>query len=216
MKRNGFSYHKPAPVPAKADEKAQDRFIETYRKLSSALQNEEKIVFLDSVHPTHQTRLSYGWIGKGTCKELPTTAGQKRINLVGALNLEDMTPITQEYDTINGQSILYFLETFQARMETVKIIHVVLDRARYPTCPEVQEWVKTSRIKLHFLPPCSPNLNAIERCWKIMHEHVTNNRYYPSFSQFTKAVLTFCNVTFPQKARQWVDQLTDNFRPVKS
>lgn len=221
LKRNGFSYHKPVPVPGKADEIAQEQFIEIYEKLNNGLKIDEKLVFMDSVHPTHQTRMSYGWISygwikKGVRKELPTTAGQKRINLVGALNLQDMTLITQEYDTINAQSIIYFLDKLQTRMRDTKTIHVVLDCARYHTCFEVQEWIKTSRIILHFLPPYSPNLNAIERCWKIMHEHVTNNQYYSTFKQFTQAVLNFCNVTFPLKAANWTSRLTDNFRALKS
>ena len=65
---------------------------------------------MDGSHPTHQTRLAYGWIEKGVRKELPTTSGQKRINLMGALDLENMNLITQEYQTIDAQSIVYFLE----------------------------------------------------------------------------------------------------------
>ncbi len=216
LNRNGFSYHKPCPVPAKADAAAQQKFIETYEKLNNSLENNEEIVFLDSVHPTHQTRLTYGWIKKGTRKELPTTAGQKRVNLVGALNLSHMTLITQEYDTINAEAIICFFKRLESKMHTARLIHVMLDRARYHTCKEVEDWIKTSRIKLHFLPPYSPNLNAIERCWKIMHEHVTNNKYYATFKQFSEAILTFCNVTFKEKAQSWVSRLTDNFRPINS
>jgi len=39
--------------------------------------------------------------------------------------------------------------------------------------------------------PYSPNLNPIERLWKILHEHVTNNKYYETFSDFTEATLNF-------------------------
>jgi transposase len=33
-------------------------------------------------------------------------------------------------------------------------------------------------IKLHFLPPYSPNLNPIKRLWKVMNEKVRNNRLF--------------------------------------
>jgi len=214
--RNGFSYHKPAPVPAKADKARQEAFIAFYENLKKTLPDNEKIVFMDGVHPTHQTRMAYGWIRKGTRKELPTTPGQRRMNILGALDLEEMRLMHQEYDTIDGQAIIAFLKNLEVHMPSASAINIVLDAARYHTCPEVMEYVKTSRIRLHHLPPYSPNLNAIERCWKLMHEHVTDNRYHKTFKQFTEAVLTFLNVTFPQNAHLWVDRLSDNFSPLLS
>jgi transposase len=216
LKHNGFSYHKPCAVPAKADAQKQKEFIARYEELKKTLQDNEKIVFMDSVHPTHQTRLVHGWIEKGVRKELPTTSAQKRMNIVGALNLEDMNLIAYEYDTIDAQAIIITLKNLQIRMPNIKTIHIILDCARYHTCPEVLEYVKTSRIKLHHLPPYSPNLNAIEPLWEVMHEHTTNNAYHPTFKDFAKSILGFLNVTFPQKAKQWVDRLTDNFRPIQS
>ena len=172
--------------------------------------------FLDGVHPTHQTRMAYGWIRKGRRKELPTTSGQKRMNIIGALDLEDMRLMHKEYATIDGEAIVCFLKNLEVLMPTASAIHVVLDCARYHTCPAVMDYVKTSRIKLHHLPPYSPNLNVIERCWKIMHEHVTNNRYYSTFKEFVEAINGFLNVTFPKKARSWIDRLSDNFRVLQA
>lgn len=214
--RNGFSYHKPAAAPAKADAEKQKAFIAAYEKLKKTLPDNEKIVFLDGVHPTHQTRMAYGWIRKGRRKELPTTSGQKRMNILGALDLEDMRLMHKEFDTIDGASVVVFLKNLEALMPKAAVIHVVLDSARYHTCPEVMEFVKGSRIRLHHLPPYSPNLNVIERCWKIMHEHVTDNRYYPTFKAFADAVSTFLTHTFPKKARTWTDRLSDNFTPIHS
>jgi transposase len=216
LKRNGFSYHKPAPVPAKADKARQEAFIAFYENLKKTLPDDEKIVFMDGVHPTHQTRMAYGWIRKGTRKELPTTSAQKHMNIIGALDLEKMRLMHKEYATIDGQAIVCFLKNLEILMPTATAIHVILDKARYHTCPLVMEYVKTSRIKLHHLPPYSPNLNIIERGWKIMHEHVTNNRYYPTFNAFTEAINGFLNVTFPKNARLWTDRLSDNFRVLQS
>jgi transposase len=216
LKRNGFSYHKPARVPAKADAQKQAAFIAQYEELKKSLQNGEKIVFMDSVHPTHQMRPAYGWIRKGLRKELPTNAGQKRMNIVGALGLEDMSLFVQEFETVDHEAIILFLKNLQIRNPSAPAIHVVLDSARYHTCPEVLEYVKNSRIRLHHLPPYSPNLNVIERCWKIMHEHVTDNHYYPTFKAFADATLDFLTKTFPEKARLWIDRLSDNFTPVQS
>lgn len=216
LRRNGFSYHKPCAVPAKANAARQKEFIAWYATFKQTLPENETIVFMDSVHPTHQTRLVHGWIEKGARKELPTTSAQKRMNIVGALGLEAMNLIAYEYDTIDAQAIIITLKNLQIRLPDAKRIHVILDCARYHTCPEVQDYVKNSRIVLHYLPPYSPNLNAIEPLWAIMHEHTTANRYYPTFKAFAAAILGFLHVTFPQHAKLWIDRLSDNFRPLHS
>ena len=46
-------------------------------------------------------------------------------------------------------------------------------------------------ITLHYLPPYSPNLNPIERLWKVMNEYVRNNRFFKSAKEFKKEILTF-------------------------
>ncbi|MCH9756018.1 MAG: transposase, partial [Gammaproteobacteria bacterium] len=55
----------------------------------------------------------------------------------------------------------------------------IWDNAGYHKSQAIRDFVKKTNIELHFLPPYSPNLNPIERLWKIMHENVTYNRYYP-------------------------------------
>ena len=44
-------------------------------------------------------------------------------------------------------------------------------------------------IKLWHLPPYSPNLNLIERAWKVMNEEVRNNVYFPDAKTFTSTDL---------------------------
>ncbi|MFT6194035.1 MAG: transposase [Cognaticolwellia sp.] len=39
---------------------------------------------------------------------------------------------------------------------------------------EVKEAAKILHIKLHYLPLYSPNLNLIERLWKVMNGHAIN------------------------------------------
>ncbi|WP_235424876.1 transposase, partial [Vibrio vulnificus] len=41
------------------------------------------------------------------------------------------------------------------------------------------------------LPPYSPNLNPIERLWKVMNEYVRNNIYFSSKAEFTTAINEF-------------------------
>ena len=54
-----------------------------------------------------------------------------------------------------------------------------------------QEQVKNSKIKLVFLPTYSPELNLIERLWKVFTKHVLKNRFYEKFDAFIKACFGF-------------------------
>jgi len=212
LQSHDFTFHQPCGEPAKANAAAQEQFIDDYEKVKKSLPEDDHIVFMDGVHPTHSVRLNRGWIKKGERKEIPTNGSHKRLNILGALDLEKMTLSSQAYNTINGANIIVFLTYLMAVMPS-GIIHVILDQARYHTCKEVKALLLlNTRIRLHYLPPYSPNLNAIEPCWKIMHEHTTNNQYHPSFKHFTEKIWEFLDQTFPQKARIWTDRLTDNFR----
>jgi hypothetical protein len=98
-------------LPRKANPEDQKQFIEYYNKLKDGLGEKDIILFMDSVHPSQNTKLSSGWIKKGVDKPIPTTASRTRINLVGAINLQNfLHPIFGKFDTVNKESIVDFLK----------------------------------------------------------------------------------------------------------
>lgn len=216
LKRNGFTFHQPCGVPAKADAQAQQAFIGKYEGIKAGLGNNDKIVFMDGVHPSHEVRFVRGWIRRGKRCEIPTNASHKRLNILGALNLADMTLQTSEHETLNSEATIEFLGKLLTAYPQGKL-HVILDRGRYQYCNAVHDFEEQNeRLHLHFLPPYSPNINTIERAWKIMHENTTNNHYYATFKDFTEGIRRFFATTFPKKALSWTDRLTDNFRVLGS
>jgi transposase len=153
LKRHDFSFHQPCGVPAKADAEAQKNFVEHYEKIKAGLGCHDQIVFMDGVHPSHAVRFMRGWIRKGKRVAIPTNGSQKRINILGALNLEKMTLKRQEYATLNAENVIAFLAYLLAMMP-VGILHVILDRGSYQNCKAVWAFVaENPRLKLHYLPP---------------------------------------------------------------
>lgn len=216
IKREGFSFRQPCGRPAKADAEAQKAFVEKYEKIKANLGEEDRILFMDGVHPSHAVRFVRGRIRKGMRKEIPTNAGQRRMNILGALDLGEMKVVTQEYAAPNSDAVIAFL-AFLLTTFAFGLIHVILDQGRYQKCAAVAERIaKNPRIRLHYLPAYSPNLNVIERLWKIMHEHTTNNEYYATFKEFTERINDFFGNTFPEKARSRIDRPADNFRIVSA
>ena len=171
---------------------------------------------MDAVHPTQATKLSYGWIKTSHTKHVDTTASRTRLNIVGAIELGHISEtITAKYDTINATSIVDFLEKIRTHFGS-KTVHIILDRSGCHRAELVSEIANKLNIKLHFLPPYSPNLNPIERLWKVMNERVRNNRFFKSAKDFKDAITGFFEQTLPKIGHQLNDRINDNFEMLKS
>lgn len=193
LHRLGFSYKKPKVIPGKADLIKQATFLQAYQGIKADLKPNDQIYFVDSTHPEHNTKPSYGWIlkGKKNDKFVKTNTGRERLNLNGALSLKDKTAVVLEEETINSGSAVRLFKRLAARQPTGKI-HLILDNASYHHSKAVKAWLKRHRrFKLHFLPPYSPNLNLIERLWRFFHQQVTWNRYFATFAEFKRESLKF-------------------------
>ena len=211
LKSYNFRYKKPHAVPGKADKQAQKAFIAEYEKLKQKAGKKEPIYFVDSVHPEHQTRLAYGWILKGVRKEIGTTARQHRLNYMGGICLSTQKIVYESAEKINETSIQSFLYRLRRQHVGKYKVHVIWDNAGYHNSKLVREFAKELGIIIHYLPAYSPNLNPIERLWKLMHEQVTYNRYYETFSEFTEAIKHFFR-HIGKKKRQLSSRITDNFQ----
>ena len=215
LHRMGFTYKKPKIIPGKADRAKQEEFLKTYEETKARLGVNDKIYFLDSTHPEHNTKPSYGWIlkGKANDKFVKTNTGRKRINLNGALNFNDKTAIVLEEETINKEATVNLLEAIKKKQKKGKI-YLILDNASHHHARIVKRWIlHHRRFKLIFLPTYSPNLNLIERLWRFFHQRATWNRYFETFEEFRKTSLNFFkNLNLYQKELSTL--LTDNFQLV--
>ncbi|HCE2839724.1 TPA: IS630 family transposase, partial [Vibrio cholerae] len=212
LHHNGFSYKKPKGVPHKFCPEKQQAFVEYYNNVLKP--SEAPVLFMDAVHPTQSTKLSYGWIRKGQDKLIETTGSRTRLNLIGALSLENIgATVTETYETINSESIVrFFWKLKKEHYPLEQKVHLILDGAAYHRTELVKDTAKVLNIELHYLPPYSPNLNPIERLWKVMNEHARNNVYFSSKREFISAIKEFFDVTLPKVAGSLVSRITDNFQ----
>jgi|TARA_B100001964_G_C14113059_1_gene544784 transposase len=216
LQSHKFSYKKPKGTPAKADPEAQAKWIETYEKLMNTLPEDEPIEFGDGVHPTMTTKVTYGWIRTGTDKPILTTGNRTRMNLMGSINLESMEVTIGDYERLNSEAMRSHFSCLRDKYPTATSIHLILDQGSYNTSAETKKSAEEMGIVLHYLPPYSPNLNPIERLWKVMNEYVRNNRFFHSAKEFRRSILDFFEKTWPKIAPNMTDRINDNFQRLKS
>jgi transposase len=207
----GFSYKKTKRIPGKADAKQQEAFLkDVYEATKTKMQPDDQLYFADGAHPQHNVVTSYGWIEKGTEKEVRSNTGRKRLNINGAINLNHEVVMRTD-DSINADSTVALYKQLEAK-HPIGTIYVVEDNARYYRAKLVQDYLATSRVVPLFLPPYSPNLNLIERLWKFMHKEVLHNQYYDTYDKFKAAVHQFFDrINAGGYAAQLDSLLTENF-----
>jgi transposase len=216
LHRLGFSYKKTKVKPAKADPKKQEDFVEEYKRLKENLKEDEKIMFVDAVHPTHNVMPAYAWILIGTEKEVKSNTGRERVNINGAYSPNDNEIIVRQDETINAQSTVELFKMIEKKNPDLKTIYVILDNAKYNRSKLVKEYLLTSRIKLMFLPSYSPNLNLIERLWKFFKKNVLYNKYYEKVEDFRRAITDFFEIEVKNKTSELKSLMTENFHIANS
>jgi transposase len=189
----GFVYKKTMAVPGGANVEAQEAFLKEMEPFLTEIdQEKEEVYYIDAVHPQHNTRSDYAWIKRGDEKEIRSNSGRRRININGAMNAHRPEEVEiVEAETINAASTKALLQKLLDK-HPGKDIYVFADNARYYQNADIQQWlVQNPRIQLLHLPPYSPNLNLIERLWKMLRKKIINLYHYPTYEAFRKAVLGF-------------------------
>jgi len=216
LHQHNFSYKQPKGVPHKFDEEKQADFIKMYTELKAQVVD-EPILFMDAMHPTQATKVSCGWIKKGHDKSIETTGSRTRLNLVGAIDLNNLAAAqVKRYEKVNSETIQHFFSELRAHNGSDKRIHLILDGAGYHRAHVVKDKANELNIELHYLPPYSPNLNPIERLWKVMNEHVRNNKYFATAKEFRDKIDEFFSQTLPKIGDILGSRINDNFQVLNS
>ena len=187
-------FKKTGLIPGKAPtETVQKDFIQQIEYYSQ--QKGTVLLFFDPCHLLHNVVNARMWQprGKNGTITIKSNTGRKRINILGALDIEDFsvtTTLTEE--TCDSERIVEFLQKIKEKYPHRKIV-VVLDNARYNYAIVTRAFAEENNILLLFLPPYAPNLNLIERLWKFTKKHLVNNTYHENFTQFVNVTDSFFN-----------------------
>jgi transposase len=211
LHRLNYTYKKSKLVPAKADIKKQEEFLEELEEIRGKRGKNDPILYMDGVHPQHNTMLAYGWIKKGKDNIIKSNTGRQRVNINGVVDADTHNVIVRDDQSINAVSTIELLKKVEESYPLAVIIYIICDNAKYYRSKLVGEFLTTSKIQFLFLPSYSPNLNLIERLWKFMKKKILYNKYYEKFDNFKEATLEFF-----ENIEQYKDELdsllTNNFQ----
>ena len=120
--------------------------------------------------------------------------------------------MAREYSTIGAVEVIQFFQELE-KDGAIKTIHLICDNSKAHRNKAVYQYIENSaKIKIHYLPPYSPNLNPIERLWKVLREQVTYNKVYDSFEDFGQAVRNFFDVRIRHLKRLLRRRINDHFQ----
>lgn len=148
---------------------------------------------LDEVHYQQHGSRRRSWVAPETKDPvLLHFPGRKSVGYFGAVRLRDGKFIGQRKEgAFNGESFFSFLKRLRSvSCHAGRRVVVILDNAKYHHARLHKEWrlQAESRFVLEYLPPYSPELNPIERVWKLTRRLVTHNRYFTTLAAVPAAV----------------------------
>jgi len=115
-----------------------------------------------------------------------------KVNIFGALI--DGKKIKYEwYEKLNSSSFCNFLRKLKSRLPQNTKYVLILDNGPCHRSKKTKQFLYSlgKGFYIEFLPPYSPQLNAIETCWKTTRHEVTNSNIFNSTDDLKEGIETF-------------------------
>jgi transposase len=166
------------------------RRINELRRLIESLPRREVAVYEDEVDVHLNPKIGLDWMGHGQQKEAITPGKNEKRYLAGAQDVRTGEIHWVEATQKNSYLFWDLLYTLTKVYAQAKVIHVILDNYSIHSSNIIGVALANfaSRVRLHFLPPYSPDDNAIERVWKDLHANVTRNHTCSSMTDLMAEV----------------------------
>jgi len=119
----------------------------------------------------------------------PTREG---IGYFGAVRIRDGKFVySREVKRFNAETFFTFLKKLRRLSSHAgRRVVLILDNVRYHHASLHRTWRDKcrKRFALEFMPPDSPELNPVERVWKLTRRKATHNQYFPTLASVPVAV----------------------------
>ena len=177
LKTIGARLGRPRPtVACPWSRSRQRRRMRGIERLRATLSRGEVMVHADEVDIHLNPKIGFDWMLPGQQKTVVTPGQNVKRYVAGALDAR--TGRMHWVAATHKRSGLFIdlLRSLERGYSTARRIHVVVDNYSIHDSRQTSLALKSMpRIRLHFLPPYSPQFNPIERVWLDLHAEVTRN-----------------------------------------
>jgi transposase len=117
---------------------------------------------------------------------------RKSVACFGAVNVRSGKFVSRNATWFNAETFEAFLQRLIRHRARGKRMVLILDNAKYHHARSLAPLLRRYRkvLTLLYLPPYSPQLNTIERLWKLARRLATHNRYFATLEALIQAVST--------------------------
>lgn len=192
LHRADLVWRRPRPVLDRRDPQREE-ILAGLRRLLLTLPDNETAVFEDEVDVELNPKIGCIWMRRGQQAEVVTPGDNAKRYLAGSLHWRTGAMITTEGAKRDGALFVAHLEELCRRLRRYKVIHVIVDNAKFHDCWAVAEFLYKAqgRVVLHYLPKYAPDLNPIERVWWRLHEAITRNHQCHSLEELVELALAW-------------------------
>lgn len=130
------------------------------------------------------------WAKCGSQPQIKSAPTQEKAAFSGFINPATGQLIINECEKFNYGTIMESVKMFRAVQPSKKIL-IIMDNASWHKKAVRLLQEEGSDIEFLFLPPYSPELNPIERVWRITRRERTHNRFFEKLSILKSTLLTY-------------------------
>lgn len=132
------------------------------------------------------------WAPKGSKPQGTFWWSNQKANIFGAL-IDGKKMFYEWYDKLNAHAFIEFFKKLITFLSNDKKYVIIMDNGPCHKAKITKEMLTSlgQNYNIEFLPPYSPQLNAIETCWKVTRHEVTNSNMFDSIEQLKQGIEIF-------------------------
>ena len=151
----------------------------------------------DECSLSNTATIGYQWSPKGVQPQIKCKQRKReRQTVFGSYNYGTGQITVSFADKGNSCTFKKHLKKVLTTYRQASKVIMVLDNVAYHHANKIKTWIQQQpKLELFFLPPYSPDLNAVERAWWYMRKKITHNRFLKTLRERKKQCFGKCSLT---------------------
>lgn len=150
-----------------------------------------EIICIDEAHFRREADKRRCWSPIGTTPTIHVNGSFQKTDVYGAYTLNGKF----HYKFVQRQISQKTIAFFERLRKIYKKVVFIVDQACWHTSKMVEEYIHKHKeeIKLFFFPTATPELNAVEECWRQTRNSITANTAFDNLEDLKKALRSSWN-----------------------